>query len=215
MKTIGIVLKLNKHLKFRKVFYYALFMMFWFFCFCNPILLPVMGADLKEAPFISLEAKNQPLISVLNKITLDTGFKFKINDEWSNYPVNASIKDMPLDRGLKLVLRGLNHSIIYEPGENVKIVVYGKMNPSKSDANAMQPFTPRSRDIQQEPAQVSEPPPDETELPENVNDNTGAERADTQEGSSGNNEGSPEETITQPDRHMDEDSIDQGVNPDE
>jgi hypothetical protein len=49
-----------------------------------------IGAESLDEPHISLEADNQPLGEVPDKITLDTAFEFRWNDQWSAYPVYAS-----------------------------------------------------------------------------------------------------------------------------
>jgi hypothetical protein len=99
-----------------------------------------------------LEVNNQRLGDVLKEITLDTGFKFKLNDQWSAYPVNASIENMPLNRGLNLILQGLNHAIIYESDKSIKIMVFGKVDSRKTDLSPVQPSSSQIQDNQQEPA---------------------------------------------------------------
>jgi hypothetical protein len=82
---------------------------------------------------------------VLKKITLDTGIKIKLNDQGSGYLINASIENMPLHRGLKLILRRLNHAIVYESDKSIKIMVYG------TDSDPIQSFSPHIQGNQQGP----------------------------------------------------------------
>jgi len=103
-----------------------------------------------------LKAENQPLGDVLKRIALDTGFKFKLNEQWSNYPVDASIKNLPLHKGLNLILRGLNHAIIYESDKSIKIIVYDKANSRQTDSYSVQSFLPQIQGSQQEPAPLPE-----------------------------------------------------------
>ncbi|MGD9237725.1 MAG: hypothetical protein PVF09_13670, partial [Desulfobacterales bacterium] len=54
------------------------------------VMQHAIGAESLDEPHISLEADNQPLGEVPDKITLDTAFEFRWNDQWSAYPVYAS-----------------------------------------------------------------------------------------------------------------------------
>jgi hypothetical protein len=152
-----------------------------------------LGAEAQDEPHISLEAKNQPLGDVLKKISLDTGYKFRLNDQWRIHPVNATMKNISLHRGLKIILKGLNHAIIYESGKSIKIAIYGKVEPGKTDPYLTQPFSSQIQDDQQQPVPPPESSAEETEDLERSG--AGSEEtapAGTTENESTENEDSPD-----------------------
>ena len=122
-----------------------------------------IGSELQEEPHISLNVKNQPLDSVLAQISQDTGFTFEINEQWAAHPIIASIKDVPLHRGLKHILRRLNHTILYEQDNNIKIVIYGTIKPAGTHAAPNPSFSSREHYRPPEPVPLPEPPPEEPE----------------------------------------------------
>lgn len=139
-----------------------------------------IGQESTEEPYISLKAQNQPLGDVLNKISRDTGYKFKLNDRWKSYPVNASIQNMRLEQGLKRILASLNHAIIYESEKKINILVYGKADSSKTDSNPIQSFPSQIPADQQEsaPSVESAPEnPDDVEQDDESTEETGAEES--------------------------------------
>jgi hypothetical protein len=73
---------------------------------------------------ISLDIKNQPLGEVLENISAETGYQFSIDKSWNDFPVTASIKNEPLYRGLKRILRNLNNAVIYGSDGTIKIKIY-------------------------------------------------------------------------------------------
>jgi len=153
---------LKKYLGLEKVLSPALVFILSLLYFHVGIIQQVSGSEIKKEPHISLKAENQPLGDVLKKITLETGFKFKLNDQWSSYPVNASIKDVPIHKGLQLILRGLNHAIIYESDKSIKILVYEKGDSRQSDSYPIQSLSLQIQGSQQEPAPLPESSPEET-----------------------------------------------------
>lgn len=106
------------------------------YCFCIGIFAmhPVIAQGKDPNPRISLTVKDQPLGTVLDSIANDTGYQFNLSREWEDHPVSATINDMPLDQGLKRLLRSLNHAIVWEANKTVTIKVYGKAEPGKQGA---------------------------------------------------------------------------------
>ena len=169
--------KLKQYLNFEKILFYTLVIILSLICLRIDIIQQAIGSELQDEPHISLEVENQRLGDVLKIISLDTGFKFKLNDQWSTYPVNASIENMPLNRGLKLILQGLNHAIIYESDKSIKIMVYGKVDSRKTDSYPIQPFSSQIQDNQKEPAPSPESSPeggDDLERADDSSEETGA-----------------------------------------
>jgi hypothetical protein len=92
----------------------------------SPMVDPAMAMEPKPAPVISLTVTDKPLNEALEAISRDTGFRFNLNGQWRGHPVSAAFTDLPLEKGLKRLLRSLNHTIIWEANRTVTIVVYGK-----------------------------------------------------------------------------------------
>jgi hypothetical protein len=110
----------------------------------------VMAANSDAEPLINLTVNNQPLGDVLDTITAETGYQFKLNDQWEAQPVSATIVNLPLEQGLKRLLRSLNHTIIWESDRTITIMVYGKSEAGRSGGVISHAAPPQS---------VPEPPP--------------------------------------------------------
>jgi hypothetical protein len=133
-------------------------LLFCVFCFVGSVAIhPAMAQDAGAEPRISLTAKNEPLGDVLETITRDTGYRFNLNGKWKDHPVNATIVNQPLEKGLKRLLRSLNHSIVWESGNIVTIMVYGKADPGSTDAAISFSSPPQTYQEESEPATETEP----------------------------------------------------------
>ena len=75
-------------------------------------------------PTVSLNVKDRPLGDVLALISRATGCEFLLEPSWQKVPVTANLENAPLSVALKRVLSGLNHAIVYQPQNRVKIVIY-------------------------------------------------------------------------------------------
>lgn len=95
---------------------------------------PAAARDAAENPRISLTARNEPLGDVLAAITRDTGYRFNLDRKWQDHPVSATIGNLPLEQGLKRLLRSLNHTIIWDADRTVTIMVFGKADPARPDS---------------------------------------------------------------------------------
>ena len=73
-----------------------------------------------------------PWVQSLETITRDTGYRFNLNRSWQDHPVSATIGNLPLEKGLKRLLRSLNYTIIWESDKLVTIMVFGKTEPGSS-----------------------------------------------------------------------------------
>jgi hypothetical protein len=107
-----------------------------------------------QDPLINITAANQPLGEVLDQITGETGYQFNLDPKWENHRVSATLNGIPLERGLKRLLRSLNHSIIWESDNIVTIVVYGKVEPGRDQGVVS--FAPPPQEILEEPEQELE-----------------------------------------------------------
>lgn len=120
---------------------------------------PVMAQDASTDPLITLKVNNTLLVDVLETITRDTGYRFSLNGQWKDHPVSATITNLPLEKGLKRILRSLNHSIVWESEKIVTITVFGKTD-SRSNDNAIS-FASPPQTVQEEaePSAETEPAP--------------------------------------------------------
>ncbi|MFO7714405.1 hypothetical protein [Desulfosarcina sp.] len=103
-----------------------------FCCLGSVGIHPAMAQRASSDPLISLVANNEPLGDVLESITRETGYQFNLDRRWRDHPVSAAITDLPLERGLKRLLRSLNHTIIWESDNRITIMVVGKVDSVKS-----------------------------------------------------------------------------------
>jgi len=167
------------------------------------------GQEATQEPTISLQAQNQPLAEVLNKIGRDTGYEFKVNEQWKDYPVRASITNLPLSQGLKRILANLNHAIIYEAGQKIKIIVYGKVDSQKNVSGFVPPPSVPATEPQEESASGSEEPED-TRI-ESAPDDAANEEADSAE--SAERESDPANQSDNLDEQAPEDSTPENESP--
>ncbi len=97
------------------------------------LILPIAssaGNETKTAnELISLTVKDKPLRDVFKKISMATGYEISLDNKWQSYRVTASLEEVSLHKGLKQILRNLNHAIIYGSSKNIKIIIYDKNVP--------------------------------------------------------------------------------------
>ena len=140
-------------------------LIFCLFCLIGSAAIhPAMAQDTTADPLISLTAQNEPLGDVLETISRDTGYRFNLNGKWKAHPVCATINGQPLEKGLKRLLRSLNHSIVWESDRLVTITVFGKADPGGTDSAISFPSSPQTDQEEIEPAvEVELAPADEPE----------------------------------------------------
>ncbi|MDX2452548.1 hypothetical protein [Desulfosarcina sp.] len=147
------------------------------FCFVGSAAIhPAMAQEATADPMISLTAQNEPLGDVLETITRDTGYRFNLNGKWKAHPVSATINDLPLEKGLKRLLRSLNHSIVWESDKLVTITVFGKADPGGTGGAIS--FSSPPQNYQEEIEPPAEIEPASTDDPEPAD--AGAEAAETE-----------------------------------
>jgi len=152
-----------------------------FFWLCLGFIhLPLFAQEPAGQTLISLSAANQPLAEVLDLITAETGYQFNINRNWEDHPVSATLTAVPLERGLKRLLRSLNYSIVWESDRIVTIMVYGKAEPGR-DGGAIS-FAPPPREIPRDPEPAVEKESQPAEPEETAGEDAETIIADTGEG---------------------------------
>jgi hypothetical protein len=162
---------------------------------------PAVAQDATEDPRISLTADNEPLGDVLSVITRDTGYLFNLDSKWQDHPVSATIGNLPLEQGLKRLLRSLNHTIIWDADKTVTIMVFGKADPARpgSAISFAEPpqALPEASDASTENEETieSETEPAEAEVQEADTDAAGENEQASEPGEGESTQpGSPKET---------------------
>jgi hypothetical protein len=95
------------------------------------------GSDKESAgPAITLDVQNEPLRSVLGKISKTTRWKIKAPDKWMDKPVTQTLHKVTLEEGLRSVLKSAgveNLLLMYD--ENIKVVtLFDTESPQKQAA---------------------------------------------------------------------------------
>lgn len=145
---------------------------------CAVCLLSAPGFGWAQPPgpqkLISIEAKARPLGEVLNQISRESGYVFQIEDSWRSHRVTVSLVNAPLDFGLKRVLSGLNHAIVYLPGPVVKIVVIADAPPGQATTapGAPRPSLRKPIDRGPQPPQPAPPAPSPAEESDDSDDDS-------------------------------------------
>ncbi len=118
---------------------------------------PCWGADKVAAnATITLDVKNEPLRSVLGKITKATRWKIKVPDKWMDKPVTQTLNKVTLEEGLRSVLNNAgveNLLLMYD--EKIKVVtLFDTESSPRQSADRFPAQAPA-----QTPAQVNAQPP--------------------------------------------------------
>jgi hypothetical protein len=166
------IFNLKQHLNSERALSYALVFVLSFFGSQVNTVHNAMGQASPAEPYISLNVKNKPLGEVFKIISADTGYTFKLNDQWRNYPVYASLENLPLHQVLKRILGRLNHTIIYESDKSIHIVIYGVADSRKSNQSPVQSFPSQIQQYPQEPEPAPEPSFENANDPERVTESS-------------------------------------------
>jgi len=218
------IFNLKQYLTFEIALPYALGFFLSFLSTNGNTIDNAMGQVPAEEPYISLNVKNKPLGDVLKNISQETGYKFKVNDQWSHYPVYASLENMPLHQVLKRILDKLNHVIIYESDKRINIVIYAKADSSKINQYPIKSFSSQIKKYQQEPAPSPELSLEKANDLERVNESSketdasgGTEEINNENKDPAENaeKESTDKTIVVENKELDKDSSIQSENPNE
>ncbi len=122
---------------------------------------PVLAQAEPSDPIIHLTVKNEPLVDVLDAIEQQTGYQFNLTPQWEDHIVSANINNLPLEKGLKRLLRSLNHTILWEADNIVVIKVYGKATPGSSGGVSFAAPPQENREVEEPAMEPENEPPDE------------------------------------------------------
>jgi hypothetical protein len=95
------------------------------------------GSDKESAdPAITLDVKNEPLRTVLGKISKTTRWQIKAPDKWMDKPVSQRLNKATLEEGLRAVLKSAGvEDLLLLYDENIKVVtLFDTEGPQKQAA---------------------------------------------------------------------------------
>jgi hypothetical protein len=99
---------------------------------------PGWGADKAVAQAtLTLDIKNEPLRSVLGKITKTTKWKIKVPDKWLDKPVTQTLNKVTLEEGLRTVLNnaGIENLLLLYDEERKVVTLFDTESAQKQSAN--------------------------------------------------------------------------------
>ena len=67
-----------------------------------------------QAPLISLEAKDDSLKGILEKIAKHTGYRIFLSEEWGGKPISIKLHNETLRGSISRLLKGLNYAITWD-----------------------------------------------------------------------------------------------------
>ncbi len=88
---------------------------------------PCQGSDRPTAdPTITLDVQNEPLRSVLGKISKTTGWKITAPDKWMDKPITQTLYQVSMEEGLRFILRdaGVENLLLTYDENGRTITVY-------------------------------------------------------------------------------------------
>jgi hypothetical protein len=100
------------------------------------------------APAITLDVKNEPLRSVLGKISKTTRWQIKAPDKWMDKPVTQTLNKVTLEEGLRSVLKSAgveNLLLMYD--ENIRVVTLFDIEGAQKQAAGRPPAPIRAEPL--------------------------------------------------------------------
>jgi hypothetical protein len=88
---------------------------------------PCRGSDRPTAdPTITLDVQNEPLRSVLGRISKTTGWKIKAPDKWMDKPITQTLNTVSIEEGLRFILKdaGVENLLLTYDEDRRTITVY-------------------------------------------------------------------------------------------
>lgn len=118
-------------------------------------------------PVFSLDVRNMPLVQVLDQIERETGRRLVMEPSWNQYPITVSFRNFSLGSGLKRVLANLNHAVIYESQQEIRIVIFGEAVNQSAGSVSRPRSAPVMPDAREDESLTQEDDQEEEAEPEN------------------------------------------------
>lgn len=118
-------------------FIYQRFVTIFFLICAAGVLIssPGHGDNSVAEEIISLDVTERPLGQVLDEIATAAGYRIIFDERWDDFLISASVKNEPLYKGLKRVLRNLNNAVIYGSDRTIKIIIFDEVQASRIPAS--------------------------------------------------------------------------------
>ena len=68
----------------------------------------------EHSALISLEAKEESLKGILNKIAKHSGYRIYLNEEWGKKQISIELHNETLKRSISRLLKGLNYAVTWD-----------------------------------------------------------------------------------------------------
>jgi hypothetical protein len=87
---------------------------------------PCRGADRAADPTITLDVQNEPLRSVLERISKTTNWKIIVPDRWLDKPITQTLDKVPMEEGLRFILKdaGIENLLLTYDENGRTVTVY-------------------------------------------------------------------------------------------
>jgi hypothetical protein len=109
---------------------------------------------------ISARLTHASLPVLVQQMEVQAGVWFKVETDLAGKTISVRFTDIPLEEGLKRILRGMNHCLVYSADGSVAgVIVLGRgKNPAQSDPVEVRVNRPEPRPV------ATAPNPDETNV---------------------------------------------------
>lgn len=89
-----------------------------------PIFYMTAMAEVDPDAKITMEAKNQPLSQVLDRLSQNTGYTFTYSAEWADLNISVKVVNLDIDKTLRKILSNHNFAMLYEENGNIRIMIF-------------------------------------------------------------------------------------------
>ncbi|MHB8910588.1 MAG: hypothetical protein ACYDAA_17080 [Syntrophales bacterium] len=93
------------------------------------------GSERAADPTITLDVQNEPLRTVLEKISRTTKWKIIVPDRWMDKPITQTLDKVPLEEGLRFILKdaGIENLLLTYDEERKTVALYDtELQPGRS-----------------------------------------------------------------------------------
>lgn len=168
--------------------------------------LPVSADGLSDSP-VSLEASNQPLSLVLDRLSQISGKRLIYDETWADANISVKIVNQDLDKALRKIFSNYNYAIIYADDGNIRIMIYGEKDAADSETADNRPPVEYGHvgSAEIEPEETAQENEIETDASDDAETDREAEPEEDQKGIADDSEAIAESTETDTQETVDND----------